>query len=79
MRVFQECMRVGRDRGQTVRTGLGQDEFWCRGQAKGGLLSSSWGTFMIDPPTTMPRPKPFEREYLRHSTSARLRSSTIEV
>ena len=42
-------------------------------------LRSNCGTFMMEPPTTIPSPSPFESEYLRHSMSPKSRFSTMEV
>ena len=43
------------------------------------ILRRSCGNFMIEPPTTIPTPRPLDKEYLRHSMSEKSRSSTIEV
>ena len=48
-------------------------------QSKRDSLNNSCGTFIMDPPTTMPMPNPLDTAYFRQSTSLTFRFSTNET
>lgn len=70
---------AGRERPQgkrAKRTGGRRAALGERGQRG---CNDSVGTFVTEPPTTMPSPRAFEREYVGHLTSVMPRLSTSDI